>query len=388
MPAASLLVFADDWGRHPSSCQHLVRRLLPRYPVTWVNTIGMRAPRVDVATFQRGWEKLRHWTRGRRDSEDLPHNLRVLAPKMWPWFRSRLDRRLNRELLRRQLTPVARSLRSPVVALTTLPVLADLVGVLPVDRWVYYCVDDFGEWPGLDRAALQQLDDDLICKADRLVAVSNTLQQKIKQRGRQSELLTHGVDLDYWQVNENDAVPELDRFERPLVLFWGVIDRRMDLAFLECLAGRLNRGSIVLVGPEADPDPRLFALPRVRRVPPVPFDRLPHLAGAADVLIMPYADLPVTRAMQPLKLKEYLAAGKPAVVRDLPATRSWSDGADLASLPEQFADLVIERLRTGLPEPQAAARKRLAEESWQAKASLLEHWTLLETPHGNGVCCA
>ena len=104
MPAASLLVFADDWGRHPSSCQHLVRRLLPRYPVTWVNTIGMRAPRVDVATFQRGWEKLRHWTRGRRDSEDLPHNLRVLAPKMWPWFRSRLDRRLNRELLRRQLT--------------------------------------------------------------------------------------------------------------------------------------------------------------------------------------------------------------------------------------------------------------------------------------------
>jgi hypothetical protein len=36
---------------------------------------------------------------------------------------------------------------------------------------------------------------------------------------------------------------------------------------------------------------------------------------------MPYADLAATRAMQPLKLKEYLATGRPVVVRDLPATR-------------------------------------------------------------------
>jgi len=57
---------------------------------------------------------------------------------------------------------------------------------------------------------------------------------------------------------------------------------------------------------------------------------LARAGSAADVIIMPYADRPVTRAMQPLKLKEYLATGKPVVVRNLPATRGWTDCLDLA----------------------------------------------------------
>ena len=52
-PPGSLLVFSDDWGRHQSSCQHLVKQLLDQYAVLWVNTIGTRAPRLDMATASR-----------------------------------------------------------------------------------------------------------------------------------------------------------------------------------------------------------------------------------------------------------------------------------------------------------------------------------------------
>jgi len=52
----TVLVFADDWGRHPSSCQHLVGHLLDRYQVLWINTIGTRQPRLDFATLTRGLE--------------------------------------------------------------------------------------------------------------------------------------------------------------------------------------------------------------------------------------------------------------------------------------------------------------------------------------------
>ena len=83
---------------------------------------------------------------------------------------------------------------------------------------------------------------------------------------------------------------------------------------------------------------------------------------------MPYADRPVTRAMQPLKLKEYLATGKPVVVRDLPANREWGDALDLAATPEQFAAAVKLRLETGLPPEQDQARQRLSRESWSEKA--------------------
>src|SRR5438874_1848262 len=135
-----LLVFADDWGRHPSSCQHLIRHLLNDYQVYWVNTIGTRTPRFDWATLTRGLEKMRHWLRRRTDGGALPPNLHVLNPRMWPSSASTWSRWFNRKLLVRQLKPLIESLPEPPVAVTTLPIVADLIGPLPVAHWVYYCV--------------------------------------------------------------------------------------------------------------------------------------------------------------------------------------------------------------------------------------------------------
>jgi glycosyltransferase involved in cell wall biosynthesis len=138
------------------------------------------------------------------------------------------------------------------------------------------------------------------------------------------------------------------------------------------LAAELPSGSIVLAGPEADPDPALRATPRVVHLGTLPFEQLPRLAREASVLIMPYANLPVTQAMQPLKLKEYLATGKPVVVRDLPANRDWAACLDLADDSPSFCRQVILRLHTGVPEDQNTARRRLASESWRIKARLFE----------------
>jgi glycosyltransferase involved in cell wall biosynthesis len=304
---------------------------------------------------------------------------------MWPWFRSGFDRRLNCMLLLRQLAPAFAALPSPPVAVTTLPIVADLMGPLPVRGWVYYCVDDFSRWPGLDAEPLRRMEAAVVAKADRIVAVSETLRERIARMGRQADLMTHGVDADFWQNPAPEAIPELATLERPLVVFFGVIDRRMDAAFVRRLAADLGRGTVVLAGPEEDADPALFRTPRVARLPVQPFGRLPGLAREAAVLIMPYADLPVTRAMQPLKLKEYLAAGKPVVVRDLPAARAWADGLDLCASPEAFSAAVRGRLREGLPDAQRLARRRLADESWDAKALAFERM-ILEAEHDVVTC--
>ena len=142
------------------------------------------------------------------------------------------------------------------------------------------------------------------------------------------------------------------------------------------LAAALPEATVLLVGPKADPDPALLQTPGVAHLPPLAFEQLPPLAREAAVLVMPYADLPVTRAMQPLKLKEYLATGKPVVASDLPANRAWADCMDVASTAEAFAGAVRLRLRTGLPPDQRAARARLASEGWDEKARLFERWVL------------
>jgi glycosyltransferase involved in cell wall biosynthesis len=364
----SLLVFADDWGRHPSSCQHLISRLLPRRSTLWVNTIGTRRPSFDLVTLRRGLEKAWHWTRNAAPA--LPKGLRVVSPRMWPTFGSRYSRALNRRLLDRQLTPLLAG--SPRVAITTLPIVADLVGRLPVDRWVYYCVDDFSEWPGLDGATLRDMESDLVGKVDVLIAASQHLADRLAGLGRSATLLTHGVDLDHWREPSTPQPDWLANLPRPLIIFWGLIDRRLDLDVVTRLADSLSRGTLLLVGPQQNPDPRLAGLNRVHLAPAVPYTQLPVIARESAVLVMPYADLPVTQAMQPLKLKEYLATGKPVVATELPATREWRDCLDLAADAGQFVDRVQQRLADGLPAPQRHARERLLHESWSAKAARFE----------------
>ncbi|MGD0039274.1 MAG: hypothetical protein ABSE84_02465 [Isosphaeraceae bacterium] len=372
----TLLIFSDDWGRHPSSCQHLTRRLLRQHPVIWVNTIGTRAPRLDLATARRVLQKLGDWFRARKSAALTPPGLTVLSPRMWPWFRSNLDRRLNRALLQRQLEPVIHGCRTPVVAVTTVPIVADLIGTLPVSRWVYYCVDDFSKWPGLDQEPLDRMERQLVARVDELIAVSEALRQRLADMGRESHLLTHGVDLELWSRRDILALPQLRQNQRPLIIFWGMVDRRLDTSLLKKLSEDLTEGTIVLVGPEQDPDPVLREMSRVVRLPAMSFDQLPALAQEAAVLIMPYADLPVTRAMQPLKLKEYLATDRPVVVADLPSTRPWTAALDLVRTPEEFSDAVRLRVQSGLPSSQRAARAGLVSESWTAKSAAFERLIL------------
>lgn len=386
---APLIVFSDDWGRHPSSCQHLVAKLLPHRDVTWVNTIGTRPPRLDWSTLTRGLGKLREWLwanparegGGGRSTPALAGGVRqpqVLNPKMWPSFRSRFARGLNRRLLTRALAPVAEAMPAPPVVVTTLPLVADLVGRFRAARWVYYCVDDFSVWPGLDARTMRDMEAELVPKVSAVIAVSETLQAHIAKLGKPSHLLTHGVDLDFWRAPVPAELPpslrELGAMPGPLVVYWGVIDRRTDLAFVEALSDAMTEGTILFAGPQDGPDPELLRLPRVRTLPPLPFTDLAALAARSAVLIAPYADLPVTRAMQPLKLKEYIATGKPVVVRKLPATAAWADCVDVVDTPAEFARAVLLRLRGGVPEPQRLARTRLEGEGWAAKAELFEKW--------------
>ena len=225
------------------------------------------------------------------------------------------------------------------------------------------------------------MEEKVVQRADVLIAVSETLQNRLQCMGRASHLLTHGVDLPFWQTPAAKPMEVVQGLKRPLILFWGVIDRRMDVSLVARLGAELSQGTIVLLGPEVDPDPQLFRCRGVVHLPPLPIEQLPMLAGEAAVLVMPYADLPVTRAMQPLKLKEYLATGKPVVVRDLPATRPWADCLDLVSTPESFVDAVRLRLNQGVSEEQDQARCRLSTESWQGKAYALESWA---SRSGNG----
>ena len=156
---------------------------------------------------------------------------------------------------------------------------------------------------------------------------------------------------------------------KSIFLFWGVVDQRLDVEFCQAIAREC--GVLVLLGPQQSPDSRLQKESNIIMPGPAAYEELPRLAGAWDVLMMPYDDLPVTRAIQPLKFKEYLATGKAVISRRLPATEPWGDAADLVDSVEQLLEAVKARIGNPLPESQKQARLKLGEESWRSKAERL-----------------
>lgn len=392
-----LIVLSDDWGRHPSSCQHLVRELMAMHgdtlEVTWVNTIGTRAMRFSAADLKRAAGKVREFAKAR--AGDAPHPLplremerndhvdgsqapppsrgegepRVVAPVMWPGFRNAVQRGFNARsmasAIRRAMGPKRAGVRR--IVLTTLPIAADLPGRLDADRWVYMAVDDFSVWPGLDGSVMDAMERRLVPRVDAAVAASETLQDRLAGMGCKAGLLTHGIDADHWRSPAAETPGWFTLIHGPVVLFWGLIDARLDAGW--CLRVAKESGAtLVLVGPTDGEPPASLREAGVVMPGPAAYAELPAIAGRADVLVMPYRDAPVTRAMQPLKLKEYLATGKPVVARDLPATRPWADACDVVAHEEALLVAVKRRLAQGIPAEQLAARERLREHTWRQKA--------------------
>lgn len=322
---------------------------------------------------------------------ESPENLTVISPSMYPGFRNPWQRRFNANrianAINAHLLPSHRH-----VVITTLPITSDLPERINAERWLYYCVDDYAQWPGVDFSALQTMEREQLPKMNAFAAVSSVLQDHIQSIHPQATptLIDHGVDQDLWNGKErkqwNESLDHGDPLDDPwrwyppdwvegwedqrVALFGGLIDARMDVGWLSALKSSQAVDLIALVGPTNSPSAALTSLAALPgKVTP---QQLSAIAEVASVLIMPYIDAPVTRAMQPLKLKEYLATMKPVVVRDLPSTRDWANCCDLASDANSFVRLVQERIKTGTPPEQIEARKRrLAGESWAAKAKQL-----------------
>ncbi|MBQ6106692.1 MAG: hypothetical protein IJK97_00665, partial [Thermoguttaceae bacterium] len=167
---------------------------------------------------------------------------------------------MNRFLMSRAINHVlAKAGETDVTAITTLPITADLPGELPaVKRWVYYCVDDWSLWPGMDARPLAEMEAELIRKVDRIVTAGENLHDRIQSLGRESLLLTHGIDLEFWHGAQSSEVRKNPQFARdlprPVFTFWGLIDERLDPEMVERLSQDVPQGSILFAGPVAAPE--------------------------------------------------------------------------------------------------------------------------------------
>ncbi len=342
-PFRSLIVFADDWGRHPSSCQHLIRRLQSDHKILWVNTIGTRSPKANAFTIFRGGEKIKSWCRGIRH---VSANMWVIDAPMLPFIGNSLARKVNQiivSVVLKRAMKVA-GMVSPTL-ITTLPHIAWLVDDLGQKNTIYYCTDDYSQWPEAERDALMQAEADLQARADLALAVSDRLMERNRTVAK-SALFPHAVDFDHFStVMQTTPHSEIETLPSPRIGFFGLIYEKLDFELLTQVAQQFPDGSLVMIGP-VDYRPEPFAqLPNVHLLGRKPYETLPPWLAGLDVLLMPYVKDEMIRQSSPLKLKECLATGLPTVCIDLPEAKKAEPYVRVAKDRNDFVRILHELLR-------------------------------------------
>jgi glycosyltransferase involved in cell wall biosynthesis len=366
------VVFSDDWGEHPSSCQHIFRHIAKNHRVLWVNTIGMRNPTFTLTDFRKILIKVGKMLRLRREqsqrTETVGH-LRVCQPIMLPFSGLGLVRKFNAWSVTRKVGAALRAmhLQDPIIV-STVPNAAEYPKILMRHRVVYYCVDDFSLWPGLDAKRVSDMERRLVEHSGIIIAVSDALAGKFSDSGKKVKILTHGVDLEHFAASTDSEHTMLKSIPAPRVGFFGLIDGRFDGSLVDALAVQMPDLSFIFAGPI---DASAGVLP-IRRnlhfVGPIPYAELPAFIAGMMVLILPYKTNGLADMLSPLKLKEYLATRKPVVSAPIAAVRDWSEFLSAPRSPIEWRAVLRTILDSKSVEQITKASERLAAESWSRKA--------------------
>ncbi len=373
--AGPIVCFANDWRGDPTSKHHVMRYLARSADVVWVESAGMRVPRLTSAG------DLRRIAGRLRSAGAAPRaegGVRVVSPLSVPLPGSRLARALNARLYRRA---VSRALRGtpgserPLLWVYT-PTVAAYLHRFPRRGLVYHCVDRWWAFEEYDERVMRECHERLCRDADVVIASSQELLEDCRPHTERAYLVRHGVEWAHFAaaaLEPQPVPPDLaDVGDRRVIGFFGLLHDWIDQDLLGRVADAFPDAVLVLLGKTRVDVSALARRPNVRLLGQKPYAELPAYAARFDVALVPFCLNELTRAVNPIKLREYLSAGIPVVSTSLPEIVALPPDPFLhvAHTADAFVAAVGEVIATP---PDAAARREAAQraraESWEGRCA-------------------
>lgn len=357
-PGDPIVVFGDDWGRSVSTMQHLFRNIAQEYPVVWVNGIGHRAPTMTLRDMQRAWEKLLAMTRPRRGGAPSGSGITgggvpkavIETRGVLPWHQIGAVHAYNTRLLIRAVKErlAALGLTRPPLLITGTPPSVGVVGELGEVASIYFCMDDFLNFPGVDARMIAPLEHRLLQKIDATIATAKSLTETKLPASGIAYHLPQGVNYDHFSTPQAEP-SDYASIPSPRIGFAGTVGGCCDLGLVRRIALAYPQCSVVLAGivkaDQATMDS--LKLPNVHVLGPKPYADLPGYVQGFDVGLIPYTLSDYTRAVDPLKLLEYLASGIPVVTSPIPEVKKYAEFVAMAPDDDAFIRAVGDALAVG-----------------------------------------
>jgi glycosyltransferase involved in cell wall biosynthesis len=377
-----ILCFSStDWDGVWGSRQQVMLRFARRgYRVLFVERpIGLEHFWRYPAFRQR---KLRRWREGIRPVADSLWivSLPLLLPgKYYSPFINRLNQRITLTASRRYLRQLEFS--KPILWLYN-PEQSDLIGQFQENLSIYHCIDEWtANTTGRKRRTIAALEKELLHNVDLVFANSPPTFENKRRHNPQTYRIPSGADVEHFAQSASVTWaehPAIAALPRPRIGYSGHVNERLDYAILKELAGQRPDWTVVFVGdtyPWTMGTPalqQLNALPNVHFLGKRPFAEMPALLKGMDVCLLPYVADERGYFRSPLKLYEYLAAGKPVVSTPHPEAAELAAVVYQAASPAAFVQAVAQALSDDNGEMQHQRQLVAQQHSWDRRVDEME----------------
>lgn len=367
-----ILCFSHDWTGDPLSKTHLMRVLSRDNRILWINAIANRMPTTSTKDLSRIYKKLKSFTEPMREVEQ---NIFVMNPLAIPAYGSKAIVAFNQKFLIRQVKSAMRRLgMKNVINMVFNPAAGMIAGRLGETEQIYYCVDEYTAFTGVS-AGLKEIEENLFRQSDFVVVSAETLLESKKKFNEKTFLIRHGVDFNHFRKSLDEAtkIPdEIANLPRPIIGFHGLLADWVDFELIKKIAEHFKNGSVVLIGKITfDAEKKVKILDSVSNIHFLgrkPYEELPNYCKGFDVALNPFVMNELTRNVNPLKVREYLAAGLQVVSTDIPEVRVLEDCL-VGENHEAFIARIEEILQN--PKPREEVSDAIRHESWDAKVDEL-----------------
>lgn len=369
LDGCAVVYFGNDWyAENRTSSHHVAIRLAQVAPVLYVDSPGMRAPGASGRDLRRALRKL--LAAARRPVRVAPGLWHCTVPQL-PFRRipgvERFNRVFSRWAVRRAMRQVG---ITRCISWFLLPHPGFLARRLGEALCVYYCTDDYSAHPGVDVELITRRDRELSRSADVLFVAPPSLLPAKRALNTNVTFAPHGVDMEVFsQASDPSTVvpPGACGLPRPVIGYFGSIHEWIDLPMVHWLALQRPTWTFLLVGHPAANVDALRALPNVVLPGAQPYASLGRWARAFDVAIIPYRLNRQVANANPLKLREYLATGKPIVSVRNPEIEKFSDLVRIVDGREAFLAALEDSLAGDPPSAASARIAAVAGQSWDTR---------------------
>jgi len=223
------------------------------------------------------------------------------------------------------------------------PLSRGVIGKLGEELLVFDAVDNWLEHPELNYAKreIKEGYEEIKKEADLIFTVSHSLKSFFEENRTNVYCIPNGVDINFFQIDRKGNIPrDIKNVSPPIVGYAGKIQERIDVSLMGFLAENLPGINFVFIGQIINRKTikSLLRYKNIHYLGDKHYSLLSYYLSCFDICIIPHKISRLTLSMNPIKLYEYLAAGKPVVTTDIAGAEIFKDCIVISKSKEEFLE--------------------------------------------------